>query len=230
MLENRSLRAAAWVHMLSALAAFALPAPAAAEDGSSQAAAYHWAPAPRLSLSGTGFLGVEVVDLTEDLREHFEVARDRGVLVGRVIEGGPAAGILEVGDILFEVESSPVTSPRKLVRLLARYKKDDSVPLAVMRDGERRDLSATLGDRGEMELPSLPKGFHFVPKIELQGMESEDWSELGSNISAYFSSPEWHESLDRLRNHRSNLTDRIHDLESRLRQMEGKLRGLEEGL
>ena len=51
--------------------------------------------APRLS---GGYLGVELVDLTPELREHFGAPRDVGVMVGRVEPGSPAARAgLEVG-------------------------------------------------------------------------------------------------------------------------------------
>src|SRR5687768_4011062 len=51
------------------------------------------------------FLGVSLVDLTPELREHYGTDKNAGILVGSVEEGGPAdkAGV-KVGDIITSID------------------------------------------------------------------------------------------------------------------------------
>ena len=51
--------------------------------------------------SGHGYLGVQLMDITEELREFYGAPRDAGTLVSRVAEDSPAAAAgFEVGDVI----------------------------------------------------------------------------------------------------------------------------------
>src|SRR5215475_13923485 len=58
-----------------------------------------------------GYLGTALMDLTPELRTHFGVPEEAGVMVSRVESGSPAekAG-LKVGDILTRVDGAAVKS------------------------------------------------------------------------------------------------------------------------
>jgi C-terminal processing protease CtpA/Prc len=91
-------------------------------------------------------LGVEVVDLTDDLQKLYG-AGDAGVLVGTVEADSPAAKAgVKVGDVLVEVDGAQVESSFDVLTELADGKAGDQVKLVVVRDKKRVELSATLDD------------------------------------------------------------------------------------
>lgn len=91
------------------------------------------------------FFGVQMNELTRELRVHFGVPEDVGVLVSRVVSDSPAerAGV-RVGDVLARVAGEDVTSSRKLRHLILRREHGETVDLEVWRDGRVESLSATL--------------------------------------------------------------------------------------
>ncbi len=97
---------------------------------------------------GGAFLGVQLSDLTPELRTHFGVPEDVGVMVGKLVDGSPAlrAG-LEVGDIVTAVDGEPVASASALARAIGGHEDGDTVVLEVWRDGRMEKMSATLEER-----------------------------------------------------------------------------------
>ena len=98
--------------------------------------------------AGGAFLGVQLSDLTPELRTHFGVPEDVGVMVGKLVDGSPAfrAG-LEVGDIVTAVDGEPVASAPALARAIGGHEDGDTVVLEVWRDGQMEKISATLEER-----------------------------------------------------------------------------------
>ncbi len=97
---------------------------------------------------GGAFLGVQLSDLTPELRTHFGVPEDAGVMVGKLVDGSPAfrAG-LEVGDIVTAVDGEPVASSSALARAIRDHEDGDTVVLEVWRDGRVQKISATLEEQ-----------------------------------------------------------------------------------
>ena len=111
---------------------------------------------PRMHVwsSGEGFgwvhrplLGVELVGVTPDLREHLGADRDRGVLVGRVTEDSAAekAGI-QVGDLIVGVEDDEIEDAGDLREAL-RSRAGESVRIDLVRDGRSTQVRAELPGR-----------------------------------------------------------------------------------
>ncbi len=95
-----------------------------------------------------GFLGVATTELTPELRRHFGVPEESGLLVARVVEGSAAAAAgVQVGDILTAAGGEAVASSRELVRAVGRREPGAVLELEVWRDGAQLALSATLGER-----------------------------------------------------------------------------------
>lgn len=103
---------------------------------------------PRIMRLGNfGYLGVEATALTPELRAHFGVPRDLGVMVGRVEEDSPAlAAGLEVGDIITRLDDEEVTSGGNLQRLVRRHEKGDEVTLEYWRDGQAQTATLAIGE------------------------------------------------------------------------------------
>ena len=92
-------------------------------------------------------LGVELVNVTGDLREHLGAKRDEGVLVGRVLSDTPAeeAGV-HVGDLIVAVGGETVGRHGDLTRLL-RERDGETFNLDVIRDGRPLSLTVSLPER-----------------------------------------------------------------------------------
>jgi S1-C subfamily serine protease len=73
---------------------------------------------------------------------------DSGARIVRVIAGGPAAKAgLRRGDKIVAVDGRAVTTPDDLTAQVARHKPGERAGLTVLRGGERRTLTVTLGKR-----------------------------------------------------------------------------------
>jgi serine protease Do len=83
------------------------------------------------------FVGMQLVELTPELRLHYGAREDRGVLVLRVESNSPAAqaGVL-VGDVLTEIDLQPVIAPAGLWSSLALWSPDLPLPLGLIRNSE----------------------------------------------------------------------------------------------
>ena len=96
-----------------------------------------------------GYLGVgsQPVTLSPQAKE-LTSGQERGLLVVQVAEGGPAAvaGFLQ-GDILVRLDGTAVTNADDLQGLLGPNRVGTGVTAAVIRGGELRDLSVTVGTR-----------------------------------------------------------------------------------
>lgn len=97
---------------------------------------------------GGGFLGVTLTDLTPELRAHFGVGEDEGVMISRVLDDSAAmrAG-LEVGDIVTAVDGERIGSGSALARAIRRKEEGDTALLEVWRDGSVQNISASVEER-----------------------------------------------------------------------------------
>ncbi len=135
-------RALRRLFLLPAALAMALPSAAARAEDSRLAEMWDALGHSR------GRLGVQVMPMSPALREYFAVGEEIGVLVTEVEPKSPAdqAGI-EAGDVLLEVDSQPVRTPRELIRRIDRAHKGEKLEIALSRRGERKTLE--VAPRGE---------------------------------------------------------------------------------
>jgi membrane-associated protease RseP (regulator of RpoE activity) len=145
-------------------------------------------------------LGISLIDLTDDLREHYGASKDAGVLIGAVEEGSPAekAGV-KVGDIVTSVDGKDVESSIDLRRAMSGKKEGDTVRIEVLRGRNRQTLVATV--------------------VEREGLRIMTTRELPAIIDA----GEWNARMDRLVPNCGDLQGRIKELETRLKDLEKKL-------
>jgi len=120
----------------------------------------------RAAVEQQPWLGVYLQELTPDLREGMDYRGDGGVIVSRVVTGGPAerAG-LRNGDVIVRVNSRTVNTPAGLQNVIRTARVGQSISVEIFRDGERRYLSARLearpsdeeGAGGTIESPEEPE-------------------------------------------------------------------------
>lgn len=119
-----------------------------------------------------GFLGVDMYDMTDGLREYFKVKDDEGVLVVNVVEDSPAekAGF-KSGDVITKVGKRFIEDSADLRKAISRSEPDEEVKIEYVRNKKRSSVKVKLGDREDFEDDDIrifrsrfdiaPKTFHF---------------------------------------------------------------------
>jgi len=99
-----------------------------------------------------GFLGVGLTEMTPELRAHFGVPEDAGVMVSKVMGESAAlkAGI-QVGDIISGVDGESVGSAGALAKAVGAREAGETVNLELWREGFVQNVAATLEARGAGE-------------------------------------------------------------------------------
>jgi S1-C subfamily serine protease len=95
-----------------------------------------------------GYLGIRTqpVALPAALRQRLQITQEHALLIVQVEESTPAetAGLL-IGDTLLAIDGQPVGDGDSLRHHLRRSQAGQTIILQLIRGGERRDVTATLG-------------------------------------------------------------------------------------
>ncbi|MBV6272661.1 trypsin-like peptidase domain-containing protein [Alcaligenaceae bacterium CGII-47] len=95
-----------------------------------------------------GWLGIEPQDITPDLARAFHLKNDEGVIIARVLRGGPAARSgVRVGDIVHSLDGHAVMDSVDLLNQIAPLKQGGSAELGLQRDGEPLTVVVQVGVR-----------------------------------------------------------------------------------
>jgi S1-C subfamily serine protease len=109
------------------------------------------------------YLGINGGTITPTLAKAVNLPVSKGVLVAEVVEDGPAdkaglqGGTTEAtiegarlqlgGDIITEIDGDPVASMEDLIEAVGAKKPGDEMELTVIRHGETKKITVTLGNR-----------------------------------------------------------------------------------
>jgi len=97
---------------------------------------------------GGARLGVEVIEMSEELRRYFGAPEDGGVLVNRVAPESPGAQAgLQAGDVIVEVDGKKVADTGDLIGALSDKPAGEKATLSVIRNRARTTIVATLRER-----------------------------------------------------------------------------------
>jgi serine protease Do len=154
--------------------------------------------------SESGYLGVYMQDLTEDVRQGLDLDVKNGVLVSGITDGSPAekAGI-EEGDVIVSFGGKDVDSPQDLRDAVSAFQPGAEAKVEFVRDGKAQSAVVTVGERPEGEWYSFSSpdvdvrvpdmsGFHraftFVggPRLGIQAHELE----ADDALASYFDTKE----------------------------------------
>jgi len=92
-----------------------------------------------------GWLGVQIQPVTKEIAESVGLTEAKGALIADPMTGpGQKAGI-KAGDIILSVNGAEVKDARDLARKVAAAGPDETVKLAVWRDGRRQMIDVKLG-------------------------------------------------------------------------------------
>ncbi|HET7323082.1 MAG TPA: trypsin-like peptidase domain-containing protein [Halococcus sp.] len=96
------------------------------------------------------YLGIHPRTVTPSIAERAGLDRPHGVLVSRVVPDGPSADRLRRGDIIVAIDGRRIGTVEQLSSYLAlEASPGDTVRITVLRNGERRTVTVTLGTRPE---------------------------------------------------------------------------------
>ena len=95
-----------------------------------------------------GWLGVEGVDLNEQMLQHIGLSNIQGVLITDVFDRGPAdmAGI-KVGDILTHIDNTTIRDTRDVLNVIARGRPGNKIKISGIRERQSFTSQAILGQR-----------------------------------------------------------------------------------
>lgn len=122
-----------------------------------------------------GWLGVGIQPVTADLASKFNVKEGEGVLINEVFEGDPAskAGI-QPGDIIVKLNGKLIDTPQTLSRFVASLSPGKEATFEVIRDGKRKNLTVTLGERKEEAvMAAIPKQPEVILGLNIQDLTPE---------------------------------------------------------
>lgn len=95
-----------------------------------------------------GWLGLEVQALTPELAESFGLLDSPGILVAGVYRDGPAAKAgLQPGDVILKIADEGAQDGRTSMNQVARMKPGEKIKLDILRGGQPKTLTASIGVR-----------------------------------------------------------------------------------
>ncbi len=100
-----------------------------------------------------GWLGVQIQPVTKDIADALALESVKGAMVTEPQNDSPAAKAgVRAGDVITEVNGRPVNGPKALARLIGEFNPDSKVNLTVLRNGEKQEISVTLGKLNENDV------------------------------------------------------------------------------
>jgi serine protease Do len=105
-----------------------------------------------------GWLGVQIQSLTPDMAASLGTTNQKGAIVANVIDDSPAAkaGFAQ-GDVILALNGSDIDDSRDLTRKVAALAVGDHANFVVMREGMKRNITATIAKRDEAQLASADR-------------------------------------------------------------------------
>lgn len=165
------------------------------------------AKAPREKVT---FLGVETAPVPPALAAQLGLGKEMGLVVTRLADNSPAAGVLKEHDVLTKFADQLLVDSRQLSVLVRTKKPGDEVKLTIMRGGKETVVTAKLGEReaprvmGFRSLGDGAHGFQFevgdgfnVERLrELPGMARDELRDviriIGNERGNWFAGPRVH--------------------------------------
>ncbi len=94
-----------------------------------------------------GFMGVHLLDLTEQLGDYFGVEDGEGSLISQVVEDSPAekAG-LKAGDVILEIEDEEIASAGDIHTFMGGTDEGDEIEVKVRRNKKDKTFKLTLAE------------------------------------------------------------------------------------
>lgn len=196
-----------------------------------------------------GFLGIDSTQLNQDLRRHFGVPEDAGVMISRVVPDSAASQAgLAVGDIITSIDGDTISGQSALARAI-RKRGGEKVDLEVWREGRPSTFVVTLEERQSfafdfgdiIDLEDLKDLEEYAIEWEAFGeqlgerfedLDLEELSQHGLSISSEviesvmesLEAIDWEEQMERLNEiNLEGMEERMEEMQERLEELEERL-------
>jgi serine protease Do len=167
-----------------------------------------------LDEEGSGWLGVELHEVTNETAKDLKLPAERGVVLGSIVPDSPAAKAgLKEKDVITEINGQRVEGAAQFRRMIHEIPAGRTVQLTVWRDGRAQTVNVTLGKAEERRhsfkmitpAPGAPGAFTFhmpeipeIPPMEWNGtfvlggqprlgIDAED---LSGQLGTFFGAPD----------------------------------------
>jgi membrane-associated protease RseP (regulator of RpoE activity) len=187
---------------------------------------FHWVG----DMSRRGYLGVELQDLTPELRKFFGAPEDTGVLVARVEAGSPAeeAGV-EVGDVITAIGDESVASTWDVRSRVRGFEEGETASVVVIREKRQRSFTATLAERERPEVDVR----HFLHRLPhgpgeplMYRFDAEGMTGAIEGLRQRFSDPKVKVYMRELQGAEGDLGSKLEELERQMQKMQEELERL----
>jgi serine protease Do len=123
-----------------------------------------------------GWLGVQIQDINEAMRNSLGLGERKGVLISDVFKDQPAdkAGIKR-GDVVLSIDGRSVNNSNELRNTVATLSPGKKSPVAVFRSGKEITLSVMLVERDESKINTISSGTGSSPNGEGAADEMKKW-------------------------------------------------------
>ncbi len=135
-------------------------------------------------INGGNYLGVTTEEVTRENMGRYGMREPRGVAITSVVKDGPAerAG-LRKDDVILRFDNEPITSARKLTRLISEAAPEQTVRLTISRGGSEQEVSVTLGSRrGPFTISS---GEEMRARVDELRRQAEELGQRGATIFSF---------------------------------------------
>jgi serine protease Do len=103
------------------------------------------------------WLGIVSQRMTLPIQRAYQLPSPTGVLVTQLVQDGPGdEGNLRSGDIIVEIDGTPVLEPNQIEKALAKHKPTDSISIRVLRGKKTLNLPIHLEELPRLD--NLPPG------------------------------------------------------------------------
>jgi serine protease Do len=130
-----------------------------------------------------GYLGVSIQAVDPDMAKAFGLSQGGGALIGDVTPNGPAAkGGLQRGDVVLQLNGTPVTSPDDLSLRVSEMAPHSVAHLQVFRNGHTQNLDVTLEEypeNGEANGQQAPGAGAALAGVQVQDLDESVRQQLG---------------------------------------------------
>ncbi len=97
--------------------------------------------------TGRAELGVQVTDVSASVAAQDNLSVDHGALITNVLQGGPAANAgLQAGDVIVQINSSPVNDVQSLGDVLTTQNPGETVAVHIYRGSQQLIINVQLGE------------------------------------------------------------------------------------
>ncbi len=137
-----------------------------------------------------GWIGVYVQDISADLAESFDMVKPEGALVAQVMMTGPAARVLNQGDVILAFAGKPVANAGALPPLVGNIPIGEAVAVEILRQGKRETVTLTVSEQPQEAHKPLETALEQqpAPMAGTLGMQVID-TEAGVMVEAVMGEP-----------------------------------------